>query len=80
MGDLGDYWREAKEEQKEYKWNHYDKVINTFNQEGIDFQNFGNGHLRIGEYDFWATTGTFIHRSTGKKGKGLEVFLKKIKK
>lgn len=79
MGDVGEYWKDVKEHQQNQRWINYDRTIERLKQLELEFKEFDNGHIRIGEYDLWATTGTFIHRPTNTKDRGIEKLLKKLK-
>jgi len=48
---------------------------------GIEFVSKNNGaHLIIGQYNFWPSTGLFIHRKTNARGRGVFNLLKTLQK
>ncbi|CAI6072870.1 hypothetical protein [Cohnella sp. JJ-181] len=75
MGDVGDYWRDAKEHQQRSKWEAYDRCREEIVSSGVPFTEKANGHFIIGEFDFWATTGLYIHRKTKRRGRGVKNLL-----
>lgn len=71
MGELAEYWKDVKEDSKERRQSNYEKNRQVLIESRIEFKEFANGHFRVAEYDFWATTGLFKHLKTGKRGRGV---------
>lgn len=46
---------------------------------GVAFERLSPTHVRVGEYDFWPSTGLFIHTKTKKRGRGVRNLLRKVK-
>lgn len=80
MGDMRDEFQALKECLKEEKqWNQYKHAPEW--QTILDkhaHQQFNDDHYRIGNWDFWITTGRFRNIKTGEKGLGVQRFLKKL--
>lgn len=66
-------WREYREEGRKRRWSNDEKSIALLKQKGIPFKilNKDLSHYRVGDFDFWATTGKFYNQKTGKKGRGV---------
>lgn len=66
-------WAENKEKSKKKRWSNYESSLNLLRERGIQVKilNESQGHLRVGEFDFWATTGKFYNQKTGVKGRGV---------
>lgn len=79
MSEIGDDFKALREFNKEKKANNFESSVQKLVGEGIPFQQLSNTHLRIGEFDFWPSTGLFIHRKTGKRGRGVFNLIKRVK-
>jgi len=81
MGDEGEIWNKVREHRKKSKWEYCDKALMLLHEKGIVAKPLEPtlGHYRVGEYDFWATTGTFMHRKTKNRGQGVDNLIKAIK-
>lgn len=73
MSELGEAYREIKEQAQHEKWENATRSLELLAERGIPFEVVNNeqAHYRVGQYDFWATTGLFINRITKNKGKGV---------
>ena len=78
---MSEEWEGYREDRSKKKKQNQISSVKILKERGVPFEtmNEGNGHYRIGEYDFWATTGKFIHRPTKKHGRGVFNLLKLIK-
>lgn len=75
-------YAEMREEGKARKKYNRENSIRILEEQRIDYKilSEGAGHYRIGEYDFWPSTGKFINRMDGKSGRGVFELIKLIKK
>lgn len=69
-------WKKIREDSKKKRWENRDKSISILDKWSIPYKMLSenNAHYRIlldGGYDFWPTTGKFIHLKTGKQGRGI---------
>ena len=78
MGDMGEIFRDWGEHKKEKKVQNLESGLKILSEKKIDFKMLSENHVRVGEFDFWPSTGLFIHRASGRKGRGVFVLLKKI--
>lgn len=77
--EITEMWREIKQERQEKRQSNLEFSRKLLTKEGIKFEEKPNGHFIVGDYDFWATTGLYIHRETKKRGRGVFNLIKKIK-
>lgn len=81
MGDMGDLWRDVKETRRERKENYIQHILPALiilwraKLTKFGLQELNCSHWRIGQFDFWPTTGTFINRITGKRSNGIKKLL-----
>lgn len=66
-------WDSYEAERRAKRWENDRQSIEILQRQKIPFETLSKAgsHYRIGEYDFWATTGKFIHRTTKKSGRGV---------
>ncbi len=64
-------WGAMREESRQRKASNLERSTELLKQRGIEFKALSSYHYRVGEYDFWASTGMFMHRATKKKGRGV---------
>ena len=77
MGDMGDMYREWTAHKKEKKTLNAEQSITYLINHGVRFETFTASHLRVEEnYDFWPSTGLFIHRVTKQRGRGVRNLIK----
>jgi len=80
-GECHDYAHSPfdKEESKKRKKSNLEKSTQILIDKGIDFKSKNNGvHLIVGEYNFWPSTGLFIHRRTDNPGRGIYNLLREL--
>ena len=73
-------WADYKEDRKaKRKWNG-ESSTKILRENGIAYQvmNEGNFHYRIGDWDFWASTGKFWNLKTNEKGRGVFNLINKL--
>tara|TARA_R110000744_G_scaffold228_3_gene889 strand:+ start:7034 stop:7288 length:255 start_codon:yes stop_codon:yes gene_type:complete len=80
MSDIGDYWNEIRDAGREKKQLNYKSSVATLNSENISYKKLSDSHLRLNNYDFWPSTGLFIHIGTKKRGRGVFNLINIIKK
>lgn len=80
MSDLGEVFKVMKETSKIKRNRNHESSMGILWDQGIEFKVLSDTHLRVGEYDFWPSTGLFIHVKTKKRGRGVFNLIKKIKK
>lgn len=78
MSDLGETFAVLREERKLKKRRNKDSTLSLLDEHKVEYKVLSDSHLRIAEYDFWPTTGLFIHLKTKKRGRGIFNLLKQI--
>lgn len=66
-------WAAVKEERREKRWRNYENSMAILRREGIPFKilDVGTGHLRVGDFDFWPTTGKYCNQREKLSGRGV---------
>lgn len=82
MGDMKEYFDALDQEIAKRKASLALRSVLTLQAEGIKFTvlNEAGPHLRVGPFDFWPSTGRFVHRATKRWGRTLEGLLALLKK
>lgn len=80
MGDVGDDFRAWKDYKKKKKAANLEWSPDILRENDIKFTILSMEHYRVGEFDFWPTTGLFIHRKTKQRGRGVRNLIAKIRK
>lgn len=83
MGDIGDMWQQYKQQRKEHKEKvfveyvpkHFEKLSEKYKVEKLT-----SYHWRINNFDYWPTTGLFIHKFTKKQKRGIKNLLIALEK
>lgn len=80
MSEDGEIWAEIKADRQAKKEENRIQSMALLEEKGIEVLvlSENNGHCRIGDYDFWPTTGKFINRKTQQAGRGVFSLLKKL--
>jgi hypothetical protein len=88
LGDLFREWREYKQAHKaQRRATFYDKtrseLLQIFKDNGFNVtfihKDIYSEHWRIKSVDYWAITGTWIDKTTGKRGRGINGLIKFLK-
>lgn len=80
MSELGEIFRTMRKYKKDKRKKNTNSSTLLLQSFGISFISKNNGaHLIIGNYDFWPSTGLFIHRKTQMKGRGIFRLVELIK-
>lgn len=79
MSELSEDFKALREHGREKRASNMEKSVAVLNHSGVAFEFLSPTHLRIGDYDFWPSTGLFINRKTQKRGRGVFRLLEKVK-
>lgn len=79
MGDEGEIWSEIREAGQKKRNANYISSLALLKSKGVQFREYPNGHVKIGDWNFWASTGKFYNEVTKEKGRGVFNLLKKLK-
>ena len=82
MGEMKEYFDALDQEIAKRKASQSLRSVLVLQAQGIKFTvlNQNGPHLRVGAFDFWPSTGRFVHRATKRWGRTLEGLLDLIKK
>ena len=80
MSEEGEIWGEIKKERQEKKWQNEKKSLDILREKGIEFEVLSeeSAHYRVGQFDFWPTTGKFYNQRTAEGGRGVFNLLKRL--
>ena len=79
MSELGDLYRDWRKEKQEKRTINYQKSEALLIKNKIEYKKLSASHFRVKEYDYWPSTGLFIHIKTKKRGRGIFNLLTLIK-
>lgn len=68
------------EEGKKKRASNLANSLNLLTAMGIPFRRLSPTHVRVGEYDYWPSTGLFIHMKTKARGRGIQKLIRKAAK
>lgn len=72
MGDMGDDFNAFKKAGQQKRWRNLENSTRILKEHGIPFETYNNGiHLKVGPFDFWPSTGLYMHSKTQKTGRGV---------
>lgn len=79
--DMGEMWREHKKARSRKKSQNVVDSLAILEENGIDYVCLSehSRHYRIGNWDFWPSTGKFYNFRTGEKGRGVFNLLEILK-
>jgi hypothetical protein len=78
MGEMGELFNDLYKLNKEKKQNNLSYALEIL--QDYDYIKISDYCFRIGDFDFWPTTGLFIDRITNKKFRGINNLLPLIEK
>lgn len=70
-----EFWNEYKRKGRERAWQMADWAIDQLIKQQVPYvqMDSNSAHYRVAwDWDFWPTTGTYIHRPTGRRGHGVK--------
>ncbi len=81
MSDIGDAWRDLRQERKLKKLENSKNAYSLLDEKKIPYEVKNHGiHLVVdGNIDYWPSTGKFIVRG-GNKGRGIFNLIKEVQK
>jgi hypothetical protein len=82
MSEDGEMWAAIRADGQEKRWKNHDRSLMLLEAGGIVVRklNAETGHYRVGDFDFWPTTGKFYNQKTKLGGRGVFNLLKLVKK
>lgn len=75
-------WAQIREESRAKRWENERKSLDLLHSRRFEVKvmNEDIGHYRVGEWDFWPTTGSFYNYRTKKKGRGVFRLMDRIQR
>lgn len=80
MGEDSEMWRAYKARSQEKKKNNQHSSLQILNSKNIPYKllSAASCHYKVGDYNYWPTTGKFYNQKTGERGRGVYKLIKKI--
>lgn len=78
MSELGELFKDLREERKEKRAANKELSVALLQDKGVSYKRLSDDHLRVGEFDYWPSTGLFMHTKTKKRGRGVFNLLKLV--
>ena len=75
-----EYWKDIKQAGKEKRRTNLEWSIQALNEHGITYTQLSSTHLRVHHWDYWPSTGLFIHTKTKARGRGVFKLIDKVVK
>ena len=79
MGDMGDIFRAVKQDSKDRKAYNATYGRDKLKENNIAFEELSDSHLKVESFDYWPSTGLFIHKKTKKRGRGVHNLIKAVR-
>ena len=80
MSELGEIFGEWKKEKQEKKRSNATGSLAILDENKITYKRLSLDHFRVGEFDFWPSTGLFIHLKTKWRGRGVFNLIRQLNK
>lgn len=77
--EYADAFKALREEGRKKRASNLANSLNLLTAMGIPFKLLSPTHARVGEYDFWPSTGLFMHTKTKARGRGVHKLIRKTK-
>lgn len=76
--ELGDIFKAHREAAKLKKTKNAETAVKLLSEKKVPYVALSEVHLRVGDFDYWPSTGLFIHTKDKKRGRGIYNLLKKL--
>lgn len=71
MSDLGETFKAWREEKQKKRADNLVSSIKLMKNRGHEVEQLNEYHFRIGDFDFWPSTGKYFNRKTKRFGRGV---------
>lgn len=73
-------WNAIRADSKEKRWDNFQKSLKVLDDAGIVYRiaDEVTGHIKIGDWSFWPTTGKYYHQRKKWRGRGVFNLLKNL--
>jgi len=70
---MNNIFKDYKEDRKKKRWHNDRSSRQILDERHIEYEilDAGLSHYRVGDFNFWGTTGKFYNQKTGQKGRGI---------
>lgn len=77
--EYAEAFKALREEGRKKRASNLANSLNLLSASEVPFRILSSTHVRVGDYDFWPSTGLFIHTKTKKRGRGIFNLIRKVK-
>lgn len=74
--EYAEAFKALREEGRKKRASNLDNSLRLLYSMGVEFKLLSSTHARVGEFDFWPSTGLFIHIKTKKRGRGVHKLIR----
>lgn len=78
VNEDSEMWRQIRADSQKKRWGNLESSLRLMAQKGFKLQRLSDVHYRIGDWDFWPSTGKFFNRVTKQVGRGVFNLIKKL--
>ena len=79
MGDMAEDFKALRQVKGQRKAQRYAATVDMLQQRGIGYQQGKNSNIIVaGRYELWPSTHAWLDRRTGRRGRGIDGFLKMV--
>lgn len=80
MGEMGEIFQVMREASKEKRANNLIASLELLRSRGYIPQQLSDTHFRVGDFDFWPSTGKYLNRKTKLMSRGVRNLLTHLDK
>lgn len=77
--EYAEAFKALREEGRVKRASNLDNSLSLLHAQGVEFKLLSPTHARVGAFDFWPSTGLFIHTQTKRRGRGVRNLIRKVK-
>lgn len=81
MSEDSEIWKGHKQERQKKRWRNEEQSLKILQDHGVAYEtlNAAVSHYRIGDWNFWPTTGKFYNQKKAQGGRGVFNLLKVLR-
>lgn len=79
MSEMAETFKAMREQSQARRKENYENAIKILTNRNIEFFVLSDSHLRVGNFDFWPSTGLFIGIKNKSRGRGIFNLIGKLK-
>ena len=76
--EYAEAFKEIKKENQAKRAGNAENSLRLLHEGGVRFELLSSSHARVGDFDFWPSTGLYIHTKTKKRGRGVFNLMRRV--